>query len=356
MSTNERFVALVEGKFGPSTSKTANACIRYTPERVAVILDSKTAGKTAQEVLGFGGEIPVVASIEEAFRHKPNALLIGIAPQGGSLPDAWRPILRSAIENKLDIWGGLHFFVADDPEFGPLAKKHSVRIFDLRRPPKNLPVATGRVQELDASVILTVGTDCNIGKMTVQLQVRDAVRRLGHRVAFAATGQTGILIEGRGVGVDAVIADFIAGASEQLVLECAKDADIVLVEGQGSLIHPGYSGVTLGLIHGSLPNAFVLCAQPSRKTVMNNPWVRIPPLTQMIELHETIMRALRPAPVIAIALNTFDLSDEEARREIENATAETGLPCTDPVRFDPAPIAQAIDKFHRERTGDRRQG
>ncbi len=351
MKSTERFVALVEGKFGPSSSKTANACIRYTPERVAVILDSKSAGKTAQEVLGFGGAIPVVATVEETYAYKPNALLIGIAPQGGSLPEPWRPILRSAIEHGLDIWSGLHFFVSDDPEFGPLAQKHSVRIFDLRKSPKNLPVATGRVRELAASVILTVGTDCNIGKMTVQLQVRDAVRRLGHRVAFAATGQTGILIEGRGVGVDAVVADFIAGASEQLVLECAKDADIVLVEGQGSLVHPGYSGVTLGLIHGSLPHAFVMCAQPSRTTVMNNPWVPIPSLTHMIELHETIMRALRPAPVIAVALNTYDLSDDEARRAIESAAAETGLPCTDPVRFDPAPIAAAIDKFHRARVG-----
>jgi uncharacterized NAD-dependent epimerase/dehydratase family protein len=349
MTTSERFVALVEGKFGPSTSKTANACIRYTPERVAVILDSQAAGRTAQEVLGFGGPIPVVATIEEAFAHSPNALLIGIAPQGGTLPDAWRAILRSAIEHGLDIWSGLHFFVSDDPEFGPLAEKHSVRIFDLRRPPRNLQVATGKVRDIAASVILTVGTDCNIGKMTVQLQVRDAVRRLGHRVAFAATGQTGILIEGRGVGVDAVVADFIAGASEQLVLDCAKDADIVLVEGQGSLVHPGFSGVTLGLIHGSLPNAFVLCAQPTRTTVMNNPWVSVPSLTQMIELHEAVMRALRPAPVIAVALNTFDLGDEEARRAIENAATETGLPCTDPVRFDPAPIAAAIDRFHRER-------
>ena len=347
----ERFIALAEGKFGVFTSKTANACIRYTPERVAVILDSSNAGKTAQQVLGFGGAIPVVATMEEALKFKPNAILIGIAPQGGTLPEAWKKTLRTAIQNGLDIWSGLHFFISDDPEFAELSKKHSTRIFDLRKPPKNLPVASGRVREIDATVVLTVGIDCNIGKMTVQLQVIEALRKLGHRVSFAATGQTGILIEGRGVAVDAVIADFIAGAAEQLVIDCARDADIVLVEGQGSLIHPGYSGVTLGLIHGSLPHAFVMCGQPTRKAVTHSEWVEIPALPGFIKMHEMLMQSLRPAPVIAVALNTFDLSEDEARRVIEETTAQTGLPCTDPVRFDPAPIANAIDGFHRVRVG-----
>jgi uncharacterized NAD-dependent epimerase/dehydratase family protein len=349
MKGSERFIALAEGKFGPYNSKTANACIRYTPERVAVVLDSTTAGKTAQDVLGFGGAIPVVATMQEALAFQPNALLIGIAPMGGSLPDPWRKILRTAIESGLDIWSGLHFFVGDDAELAQLAEKHSVRIFDLRRPPRNIPVATGRVRETTATVVLAVGTDCNIGKMTVQLQVRDALRSMGHRVAFAATGQTGILVEGRGIPVDAVVADFMAGASEQLVLECASDSDIVLVEGQGSLVHPGYSGVTLALIHGSLPHAFVMCSQPTRKTATNNDWVKLPDLQWHIRLHETVMQPLRPAAVIAVALNTFDMGEDEAHRVIESTSAETGLPCTDPVRFDPAPIAAAIDRFHRAR-------
>jgi uncharacterized NAD-dependent epimerase/dehydratase family protein len=353
MKTTERFVALAEGRFGPTSSKTANACIRYTPERVVAILDSATAGKTAQQVLGFGGDIPVVATMAEALSHSPNALLIGIAPPGGTLPEPWRATLREALDNGLDIWGGLHFFIGDDPEFAALAAAKRVRIFDLRKSPANLAVATGRVRDVAATVVLTVGTDCNIGKMTVQLQVRDAVRKLGHRVSFAATGQTGILIEGSGVAVDAVVADFIAGASEQLVIDSAAGSDIVLVEGQGSLIHPGYSGVTLGLIHGSMPHAFVLCSQPSRKVINYNDWVRIPPLTEMIALHETVVRNLRPAPVVALALNTFDLTEDEALRAIEDASAETGLPCTDPVRFDPAPVAAAIDRFHTERARNR---
>lgn len=351
MSVETRFVALAEGKFGPQSSKTANACIRYSPERVVAVLDSTNAGRTVQDVLGFGGNIPVVATLEDAMPLAPTALLIGIAPQGGTLPESWRVVLRSALENRLDIWSGLHFFVADDPEFAAIAARTGAAIHDLRRPPAALPVATGRVREVGATVVLTVGSDCNIGKMTVQLQVRDAIRDMGHRVGFAATGQTGILIEGRGISVDAVIADFVAGAAEQLVLDTARDADIVLVEGQGSLVHPGYSGVTLGLLHGSLPHAMVLCIQPTRTHIAHNDWVAIPPLDELIRMHEAMALPLRPAPVIAVALNTFDLSDADARAAIAAAHEASGLPCTDPVRFDPTPIAAAIDSFHRERTG-----
>jgi uncharacterized NAD-dependent epimerase/dehydratase family protein len=168
-------------------------------------------------------------------------------------------------------------------------------------------------------------------------------------VAFAATGQTGILIEGTGIAVDAVVADFIAGAAERLTLEAAEQADIVLVEGQGSLVHPAYSGVTLGLLHGSLPHAMLLCAQPTRTTVNRNPWVPIPPLRELIRLYEQAAEPLRPSPVIGIALNTFDLSDVEAHEAIERARAETGLPVTDPVRFPTSALAEAIDAFHRER-------
>ena len=348
--TDLRFLVLAEGKFGPLSSKTANGCIRYSPERVVAILDSSTAGKTSQDVIGFGGAIPVVGSFDEGLRLQPNALLIGIAPQGGQLPESWRGWIRSAIEQRLEIWSGLHFFIGDDAEFGPLAERHGVAIHDLRKAPPDLVVSSGRVREIDATVILTVGSDCNIGKMTSSLQLRDGLRQRGRRVAFAGTGQTGILIEGWGIAVDAVVADFVGGAAERLVLDAAKAADIVLVEGQGSLIHPGYSAVTYGLIHGSLPHAFILCTQPSRPSVDSNDWVRIPPIPDLIRLHESIMEPLRPAKVIGISLNTYDLSDAAARDAIARASDETGLAATDPVRYDPTPLVDAVDAFHRERT------
>jgi uncharacterized NAD-dependent epimerase/dehydratase family protein len=349
LSRNLRYLILADGSFGPQTSKTANACIRYTPEHVVGVIDASKAGQTAEQVIGFGGDIPVVASLEEGLRLKPNALLIGIAPAGGKLPADWIRLLAGAIENRLEIWSGLHSFISDVPELAALAQKHGVIIHDLRRPPANLDVAKGRVRGVDATVVLTVGTDCNIGKMTTQLQLLGGLREKGIRTSFAATGQTGILIEGRGVGVDAVIADFIAGAAEQLVLECAKDSDLVLVEGQGSIIHPSFSGVTYGLLHGSLPHAQIMCAQPSRTAIRNCEWVPIPPLPEFIRMSEGVAAPLRPAPVIAVALNTFDLDEPSARRAIEQTEKETGLPTTDPVRYDPAPIIEAIARFHTSR-------
>jgi uncharacterized NAD-dependent epimerase/dehydratase family protein len=344
-----RYLILADGLFGPQSSKTANACIRYTPERVVGVIDASNAGRTVQQVLGFGGAIPVVATLEGGVALEPNALLIGIAPAGGKLPAEWVALIASAIEHGLEIWSGLHSFIGDVPELAALANKHGVAIHDLRRPPANLDVARGRVREIDATVVLTVGTDCNIGKMTTQLQLLGALRKRGIRTSFAATGQTGILIEGRGIGVDAVIADFIAGAAERLVLACAEDSDLVLVEGQGSIIHPSYSGVTYGLLHGSLPHAQIMCAQPTRKAINNCEWVRIPPLKEFIRLSESGAAPLRAAPVIAVALNTFDLDESDAQYEIERTAKETGLPTTDPVRYDPAPIVDAIERFHRDR-------
>jgi len=349
MDASTRFVALAEGAFGPITSKTANGCIRYAPERVVAILDSTRVGQTAQSVLGFGGDIPVVAELDVALTYEPTALLVGVAPTGGQLPDAWRTTIARALENGLDVWSGLHYFLSDDPVLEKAAARGEARIFDLRRPPRDLGVAAGRVRQVASTVVLTVGSDCNIGKMTSQVQLRDSLRARGESVAFAATGQTGILVEGWGIAVDAVIADFISGAAERLVLEAARSADIVLVEGQGSIIHPSYSGVTYGLLHGSLPHAMVLCHQPSRKSINKQEWVKIPPLSKLIEMHEYVARPLREAKVIAIALNTFDLSDEEARAAIAAAEAETGLPATDVVRYDPAPVANAILDFHRTR-------
>jgi uncharacterized NAD-dependent epimerase/dehydratase family protein len=350
---SRRFLILAEGSFGPLSSKTANACIRYVPDEVVAVLDSTAAGRTAQDILGFGGTIPVVATFADGMQRAPQALLIGIAPAGGQFPAAWRAIVCDALRAGLDVWSGLHTMLGDDPEFAALAVASGATIRDLRRAPADLDVGYGRVRDLSATIVLTVGTDCNIGKMTAQLQVQSSVRQLGHRVNFAATGQTGILVEGRGIAVDAVIADFIAGAAESLTIEAAEGADIVLVEGQGSLIHPAYSGVTLGLMHGALPHAMVLCAQPSRTTIHRNPWVPIPSLSEMIRLYEAAMEPLRSSPVIAIALNTFDLDDREARKAIERVRAETGLPATDPVRYEPLVIAEAIAAIHVDRLAER---
>ncbi len=360
-----RFLILAEGNFGPQTSKTANACLRYAPSEVIAILDSTCAGSTAAQVLGFGGDVPVVASFAEGMARQPSALLIGIAPAGGQLPPSWRAVVVDALRAGLDVWSGLHAMLGDDAVLAAEAAASGAAIHDLRRPPVDLDVGCGRVRDVAATIILTVGTDSNIGKMTTQLQLRNAMRNAirndvrnatgnatsatAPRVHFAATGQTGILIEGRGIAVDAVIADFIAGAAERLTLEAAEGADVVLVEGQGSLIHPSYSGVTLGLMHGALPHAMVLCTQPSRRTVHHNAWVPIPPVIDVVRLYEAAMQLVRPAPVIAVAMNTLGLTDAEAHAAMDAVRRETGLPVTDPVRYDVAPIVDAISTFHAKR-------
>jgi uncharacterized NAD-dependent epimerase/dehydratase family protein len=349
--SDPRYLIIADGDFSPMTSKTANSIIRYHPERTVAVLDRQQAGQTVQDVLGFGGAIPVVGSMREGLARGPSAVLIGIAPKGGQLPSEWRAWLGEALDAGCDIWNGLHNFLTDDPTLVAKAKAKGRRLLDLRRPPADLPIASGLAKEVDPLVVLTVGTDCNVGKMTAQLQLTKKLNDRGIRTRFVPTGQTGIMIEGWGIAVDAVVADFIAGAAEWLTLEGSKNADVVLVEGQGSINHPGYSGVTLGLLHGSCPDAMILCHQSTREYIGDYraaAWLRIPPLTEYVRLYESMGAAVHPTRVIGISLNTYDLSDLEARRACDQAQRETGLPVTDPVRFDPAPLVNAIAE-ERER-------
>jgi uncharacterized NAD-dependent epimerase/dehydratase family protein len=320
------------------------------PDRIVAVLDARASGRTSQDVLGFGGAIPVVKTMAEGLARNPTAVLIGIAPMGGKLPDEWRAWILMAIDRGLDIWSGLHTHLGDDAEFAARARAKGVALKDLRKPPAVLPVSDGRARDVNALVVLTVGSDCNVGKMTAQLQLVADLKARGLRTRFAATGQTGILIEGWGTAVDAVVADFIGGAAEQLVLEAAKGADVVLVEGQGSLIHPGYSGVTLGLLHGSCPRAMILCHQSSRTHIGDysgrEAWLPIPPLADLVRIYEDAAAPVQASKVIGIALNTYDLSEADARRAVAEAERTTGLPASDPVRFPSAPLVDAVVKAH----------
>jgi uncharacterized NAD-dependent epimerase/dehydratase family protein len=355
--TAPRFLIVADGDFAPMTSKTANSVIRYLPDRTVGVLDRQQAGKTVRDVLGFGGAIPVVGSMREGLALGPTAVLIGIAPQGGRMPAEWRDWLAEALEHGCDLWSGLHTFLGDDPLLAQKAAAGRRRIFDLRRPPPDLPIASGLAKTVEPLVVLTVGTDCNVGKMTAQLQLVRRLNDRGVRTRFVATGQTGMMIEGWGIAVDAVVADFIAGAAERLVLEGSRDADVVLVEGQGSINHPGYSGVTLGLMHGSCPDALILCHQCTREYIgdyRQAAWLRIPPLIEYVRLYETIGSAVHPTKVIGISLNTYDMTDAEARHACEAAARETGLPATDPVRFDAAPLVDAVLNARRRHDQARR--
>jgi len=333
----EQLLLLAEGFSGdPHYGKTARGVIRYAPDPAVAVVDSTRPGETLDGV-------PVFATVEETLHLEPTTALVGVATQGGRFPPAWRELLKQCIEAGLDVENGLHEFLADDPELAELARRHGVELVDLRRPPEGLNVPTGENLEIPARIVLTVGSDCAIGKKTVALELDLEARRRGLKSVFVPTGQTGIAIAGWGIAVDAVVSDFLAGAAERLVVEGhRRGGELLFVEGQGSLVHPAYSGVTLGLIHGSAPHVFVLCHRAGATEIEGYPGSPIPSLTELVELHERIALPLRPARVAGLALNTAHLADEEARAAIAAAAEETGLPADDPVRFGAGPLLDAI--------------
>ena len=337
MSRPRRLLLLAEGHSDdPHYGKTARGVMRYRPESVVALVDSKRAGE-------FDDGFPVVGSVADALAFAPTTALVGVATQGGRFPPAWRALLRDCIAAGLDIESGLHEFVSDDPELVELAAAHGVTLSDLRKPPPGLNVPTGANLTHRAHVVLFVGSDCAIGKMTVALELDAEARRAGLASVFVPTGQTGIAIAGWGIAVDAVVSDFVAGAAERLVLEGVdRGGELLFVEGQGSLLHPAYSGVTLGLLHGSAPHGYVLCHLAGQRFVDDDERFPIPPLTALVELHERISLLARPARVVAVALNTRRLDDEAARVAIAEAEAATGLVADDPVRFGSARLLAAV--------------
>lgn len=345
LKPSARLAIYAPGEFGKGHSKTAEGVIRYAQNPIVAVIDKTEVGKSVKDAAGIECAAPIVASIEEALQHRPDALVLGTAPTGGQLPQAWRQDIITALENGLDVVNGLHDFLADDEEIVEAANKNKKLLLDVRRPPDNIPVAAGLARLVDAFTVLTVGTDCNVGKMTTSLEIWKEAKNRGMKAEFIATGQTGIMITGGlGIAIDRVIGDFMAGAAEQMVIEAAKEHDLILVEGQGSLAHPGFSGVTLALMHGSAPRAMILCHKETKKWICELRDFPLPDFNQLIKLSETIVDYVQPAKVIGIAINTVGLSDEEARTVIDKARQQTGLPCTDPVRFGAAELVDAIQK------------
>jgi D-glutamate N-acetyltransferase len=335
----KRYLILAEGFSGnPHYGKTMRGVLRYRRAEVVAILDAGRAGESIDGV-------PVVANVDDALSFRPDTALVGVATQGGRFPPAWIDLLKRCIVNGLDVENGLHVFLGDDSELSELAARHGVELRDLRRPPPNLSTATGANLAVPATIVLTVGSDCAIGKMTVALELDLETRRRGMRSQFVPTGQTGMAIAGWGVAVDAVVADFVAGAAERLVVEGhERGGDLLWVEGQGALLHPVYSGVALGLYHGSAPHLLVLCHEVGRSEIEGaggGPH-RIPPLSELVELHERVSLPARPARVAAVALNTAGLDEAGAHAAIAATKRETGLTADDPVRFGATRIVDAV--------------
>ena len=332
------YVILAEGYSGDvHYGKTARGVVRYRRDDVACLLDSTRPGT---EVDG----LPVVGTLDEALAFGPDTALVGVATQGGRFPAAWRDLLRRCIEAGLHVESGLHEFLGDDPELSALARERGVELRDLRRPPDDLSVPTGENLRVPATIVHTVGSECAIGKKTVALELDLEARRRGLASRFVPTGQTGIVIAGWGIAVDAVPADFLAGAAERLVVEGHRRGgeELLFVEGQGSLVHPAYAGVTLGLLHGCAPHLLVLCHLAGQTEVEGYPGHPIPPLPELVELYERASLPVRRARVAAIALNTRELDEGAARTAMQEAARETGLPTDDPVRFGAARLLAAV--------------
>ena len=329
-----RYAILAEGRFADNSAKTAHGLIRYGKDEVVCVMDSTLAGERVVGVLpDLGHDAPIVGTLHEALDLSPTSILVGLAPAGGKLPEEWMETLRAAAGAGLEIVSGLHQRLA--PEFP------GKPVWDVREPPEGIPLFSGEGFEVGPKVALTVGTDSAIGKMTATLEIERASRGAGFSPEFVPTGQTGIIIAGWGICVDAVVSDFVAGASEQLVLEAARrDPELILVEGQGSLGHPAYSGVTLGLLHGSCPDCLVLCTAPPDEEVFAG--VPRPAPARVARLYEEVAALVKPAPVVAVSVNTRGLEDAEAAAFVASVADETGLPAADPFRGSAAPIFEAV--------------
>lgn len=327
-----RYAILAPHRF-VEDAKTAHGVIRYGEDEVVAVIDPACAGQRVCDALSYlQSEAPIVASVREALQYKPTSLLVGTAPKGGGLPPDWRASIVEGIGAKLEIVSGLHEILGNDPEFRLAAQAAATRIWDVREPP-DVPLFSGEAYHVAAPVVLTIGNDCAVGKMSVSLEIVRAANAAGRKARFVPTGQTGILIAGWGISVDRVIADFAPGAAEQLVLYAAhQGADTIVVEGQGAINHPAYGTVTLSLMAGSAPDALILVCDPSRNHIEQ---YETPTLgyRELIALHETLIATLKPAKVIGIALNTRKYDEDAARAEIARAHDITGLPAEDVVRF-----------------------
>jgi uncharacterized NAD-dependent epimerase/dehydratase family protein len=341
---SERLAIFAEGLFAKHTGKTAHGVIRYGTRDVVAVVDSTCAGRTASEVEPFCLKpVPIVGTLEEALERGADSLLIGVAPPGGKLDPAWRTTLLNALSAGLSLEAGLHTQLNEDPELREAAERHGVELRDLRAVPRGLSVPKGPYSRPDSvQVVHSVGSDTVIGKKVVTLELDRAARERGLRSVYVPTGQTGVAIAGWGIAVDHVISDYVAGAGERLVLDGAERGDLLFVEGQGALFHPAYSGVTLGLLHGSAPDLLVLVHKPNATHNRNYPDLPIPPLNELVAAYESATAPVRPARVAAIALNTSDLDEDSARAAIAEAERETGLPADDVVRFGPERVLQAV--------------
>ncbi|MCF7803542.1 MAG: DUF1611 domain-containing protein [Candidatus Marinimicrobia bacterium] len=345
--SDAKYLIYAEGKFGAGTSKTANVLLRYQPDKICAVVDSRYTDKTVRDVNStIDSDIPVVSGIAAGLAYNPTHLIIGVAPSGGQLPEEWLEPLKEAITGGLHIVSGLHSFLCDNAELVNLAKEKDVQLIDLRKPPKIPEVSQGFWRERTVPVVQTIAPDCAFGKLTAAWELKRQFEQRDYSVGFVATGQTGILLNNGGIVVDAVPGDFISAAVEQLIRkELESDPDVIIVEGQGAIYHEGFSAVTLGILHGAMPDAFLFAHRPSCSA--NDYGFHFPPYRQMINDYERIIEWFKPVHTIGVQLDTSEFSDDTAHALCEDIGHHTGLPATDLVRFpDDSAVDTMIQKLH----------
>ena len=351
LSASAPIVLLQHGGLDDLSGKTGLAMLRYRSGPIVAVIDPAFAGAELKAITGIDRAVPVVADMAAALAYGPEVAVVGLAPSGGRLPPEVRADVLAGLQAGLSLASGLHSRLADDPEFAAIPLRSGQWIWDLRQEPEGLEVATARAAALPCRRLLAVGSDMAVGKMSACLELQAEARRRGLDARFVGTGQAGILIAGTGVALDAVRVDYAAGAVEAAVLEAAGGAGpetLVLVEGQGSLGHPG-STATLPLLRGSQPTDLLLVHRAGQTHVRTRPGaapVPMAPLPELIAALEALAALARPdglrPRVRAVALNTALLAGAEVEAAIAATAAETGLPCADPVRQGAASLLEAV--------------
>ena len=343
ISKDKTYVIFMEGALDNEYGKMGFGVMRYSSNPVVCVIDSGYAGKTVREAVGQPWDYPVVASIDEANELGAQVLVLGTAPSGGKFPDEWDEPISKALTLGMSLINGLH----DDlnARFGHILTGSKVDqvIWDVRKPAKNYRIAFARAAELQNKRVLMVGTDMAVGKMTAGLEIHKWLIEKGIKSDFLATGQIGITVTGKGIPLDAIKVDQACGAVEDMVLE-ASDQEVVIIEGQGSLLHPG-STATLPLMRGSCATHLIMCHRAEMETLFDPTSIKIPPLKEFVKLNEdlaSVCGSLTGAKCIGIALNTFGMNEEEARKKIIEIEIETGLPTTDVIRYGVEKLGRAL--------------
>lgn len=347
LTPEDRVVLLMHDVVGQPSGKLGYGLLRYGAAPIVAVIDRASAGQSLSRITGIATDIPIVASLEEALAFKPNVLIPAISPAGGMLPAGWAEEIETALRAGLSIANGLHVSLGKDPRFNRLLQRPGQFLWDVRQEPEGLTTGTGQARLVAAARVLFVGTDMNIGKMTAALELDRAARARGLRSKFLATGQTGIMIAGEGVPLDAVKLDYAPGAVEKLILDNCENQDYLFVEGQGSLYHPA-STATLALIRGAMPTHLILVHRAGQRVIRTEPWVRLPALTEAISLYEQVSTVRQTSEevsspkVVGIALNTGHLTASEAQAATDEVARETGLPVADVVRHGAQALLNAV--------------